>query len=183
MFHRRIDSRSESEQGEDVVLGGREGGEMAQGDLGRAHDGKGDLLEGGQQEFGGGVPGGAGGIARIEAGQRALLLGQAHAGGIVERGEDAQGDGQEADQAGDMVVTLQVEGREREGAAFEAAEAALDQILLAIGQDGLGQREGGDGGIGGIDAPALTPARSPGLICRHRRRPVSYSFRPPRLRN
>ncbi len=60
MLDKRIDSGRESEQGEDVVLRGREGGEMTQGDLGRTHDGQGDLREGGQQEFGGGVPGGAG---------------------------------------------------------------------------------------------------------------------------
>ncbi len=136
------------------MLRGREGGEMAQREVGRAHHGQGNLLEGRQQEFGSGMPGGAGGIARIEAGQRPLLLVQARTGGIVERGEDAQGDGQEADQAGDMVVALQVEGREREGAPFEAAEAALDQVLLTIGQHSLGRREGGGGGVGGVDTPA-----------------------------
>lgn len=60
MLDKRIDIGGESEQGEDVVLEGRKGREMAQGDLGRAHHGQGDLLEGRQQEFGGGVPGGAG---------------------------------------------------------------------------------------------------------------------------
>jgi len=67
MLDRRIDSGGESKQGEDVVLGGREGGEMAQGEVRRAHDGQGDVLEGGQQELGGRTPGGAGGIARVEA--------------------------------------------------------------------------------------------------------------------
>ena len=36
MLDKRIDSGRESEQGEDVVLRGRESGEMAQDELGRA---------------------------------------------------------------------------------------------------------------------------------------------------
>jgi len=152
MLDKRIDTRGKSEQGEDVVLSGRERGEMAQSMVRRAHHGQGDVLEGGQQQFGGGARGGARGVARVEAVQRALLLGQARTGGVIKGREDAQGDGQEADQAGDMVIALQVEGRERKGATFEAAEAALDQGLLPIGQHGLREREGGDGGVGALVA-------------------------------
>ncbi len=55
----------------------------------RVHHRQSDVLEGSQQQCGGGARGDARGIAGVEAGQRTLFLGQARTDGIVKRGEDA----------------------------------------------------------------------------------------------
>ncbi len=67
----------QSQQGKDLLLQGCAWGKMPRDGLGRVQHSQGDLLEGAQQAFGGGPCGGAGGLACVETGQRALLLGQA----------------------------------------------------------------------------------------------------------
>jgi len=124
----RVGLGAESEQVQNILLEGREGREVTQGGLGQVHQCEGDLLEGAQQAFGGGLGCGPRGAAGVQASQRALLGGQALPHRVLRRREHPQRDAQETDQAGDMLVARQIKRRERERTALEAAEGEASEL-------------------------------------------------------
>jgi len=91
-----VQIRGQIQQGEDLLLQGGEGGEMAQDVLGGVQHGQGDLLEGTQQTLGSGSRGGARGLAGVETGTACpqgswfccYLAGAAETGVIVIGDED-----------------------------------------------------------------------------------------------
>ena len=120
-------------------------------------------LEGTQQAFRRWVCGGAFRIARIQARQLGAYFAQTPPHDVLQQRQDAQADRQPANQPGRTIVIRQVHRRQTQATAFEPPKAALDQVLVTIGQHRLLQRQGGCGPIGAIDAP--TQAALSGLEC------------------
>src|SRR5882724_2351545 len=91
--------------------------------------------------------------------------GQTTADDKLQQRQHPHPDGQQADQPGRMVISLQIHWRQRQRPAFQAAHRPFDQILVAVRQDGLLQREllrrlGGD-----INPPTqLAHRRGHGLL-------------------
>lgn len=114
-----------------------------------------DILEGPQHGFGGGVVGGLGRIASIQAGKFFTKLGQMAAGDMLEQGQKADANGKQTRQASGVAIVLQVHRGQAQGLAFQSTETMLDQVFLAVSQDGIWQRESAFRAVGGaIDPPS-----------------------------
>lgn len=94
-------------------------------------------------------------ISRVQSGQLTVFLSQPATQEEFQQGQDAKPDGNQLDQAHRMIVAFQIHGRQRQRTAFQPAASPLDDVLIAISQDGLGQRQLLGWGIRGIDPPAL----------------------------
>ena len=65
----------------------------------QVNDGQGHTFEGGQQTFGSRLGAGPARVFRVESAQSQVASGQALADGVFQERQDAQTDGQQADQA------------------------------------------------------------------------------------
>src|SRR5882672_10494631 len=107
-----------------------------------------------QHQFGSWARGRPLGVARIDARQlrpRALQL-PAHA--EFQQAQHPQGNQQHPQQPGDPLLRVQIQRGQRQRLPFQSPEAALDQVLLAVRQHCLLQRQLRLGLIGGIHPPA-----------------------------
>src|SRR5579883_2241979 len=95
---------------------------------GTRHDGQRDLVEGFQQPLRGGLRSPSFGIARKESGDLLLLFSQRMPNHPFQKGDDAQSDGQEANETHTMIITLHVQRPQRQRMAFESSKIALDQV-------------------------------------------------------
>ena len=161
----RIDVNREVEERENALLHAREGRQMTAPTAAFADDGQRQALKGLQQAFSRRVSGRPLRVADVQPGQRGLGHGQAPADPKLQQRQHPQPDGQQADQPGRMVVPLQIHRRQRQGPPFQAAHRPLDQVLVAVRQDGLLQGQLLRGLGGDIDPPAqLAHRRGHGLL-------------------
>src|SRR5260370_26650170 len=96
------------------------------------------------------------GIARIQSSQGVLLLSQLLPHLVFQQTEHTQPQREQAQQACHAWLRGQVQRRYRQGAPFQAPEAAFDQIFVAVGQHGLLQGQLLGRLIGDVDMPAQT---------------------------
>src|SRR5947209_9248366 len=99
-----------------------------------------NALKSSQQRFSRGTRRRAFGIARRQPCQVFVLVNQTLAYPELKQGQDAQADGEQAHQTSRALVTLHINGRERERFAFQASKLVLDQVLFAVRQDRLRER-------------------------------------------
>src|SRR5262245_52067002 len=155
----RIDGHREIEEYENPFLHTREGRQMTPLPAAFPDDRQRQALKRLQQAFCRGVRGRPLRVADIQPLQRCLGPGQALAHLKLEQGQDPQPNGQQADQAGGVVIAFQIHRRQRQGPTFQTAHRPLDQILVAVRQDGLLQGELRTGLGGHIDPPAQVAYR------------------------
>lgn len=151
-----IAGRVKTSQDQQPLLEGRERRQVTDDLPRQLHDREGQVAEGLQHALGGGAGRAALRLIHIETRYRRLVRRQLLADGMLQHGEDTDANRQQADQPRGMVVAAQIDGSQREGRAFESAQAALDQIFVAIGQDCLLQAELVGWAVGGVDPPAQT---------------------------
>lgn len=101
-------------------------------------DRQGQAVKRAQQHFRGRAGGGSFGVAGVDPGHRAALPLQLPSGLKLQCRQHPQANHQQADQSGDAVIRVQIDRRQRQRFAFEAAKAALDQILSPVGQHACG---------------------------------------------
>ena len=107
----------------------------------------------GQQAFGTGLSRLHFGIAGDQPGHLFTSPGQFLLGHKFQQGQGLQGDEQQQHQAANACGELQEQGQNWQAAALKAVHAVLDQILIAIVVDGLGQAELVRLSIGDVNTP------------------------------
>ena len=142
------------EQGDDMLLDRGERGDMSVQDTGQREGGARDVLEDGEDTFGGGACGRLGARGGVEAGERLAALLERGAQAILSQGQDAQGQAEQPGPAGDAALVREVDGTNAQVARLETGEAALLDDLMAVG---VAQRGGGvlvRRRVGDVDMPA-----------------------------
>jgi hypothetical protein len=153
----RIDVHREVQERENASLYAGEGRQMIPPAAPFPNDRQGQSLKTFRQALGRGAGRRPLRVANIPPCQHRPRRGQPLADDKLQQSQDPQPDRQQSDQAGDMVSPLQVHRRQGQGVPFEPAHSALYEVLAAVGQHGLRQRELLGRGVGGIDPPAQPP--------------------------
>jgi len=120
---------------------------------------QGDVLEGPQHGFGGRAVGRAGRIAGIQAGQFFVLLRQVTASHMLQEGQDAQSNREQAGQTCGPVIIFQVHGSQTERFALQAAEAVFHQVFFPVCEHSLLQGEHAFRAVSTIHPPSQTANR------------------------
>jgi len=150
-----IDIRREIQQSQNTFLQRGERRQMANGALGLLDNRKRSLLEGLQEPFSSRICRGPLGVSGVQPRQLDAVRSQVATDDEFEQGQDTQGDGQQTNQSGGMVVSRHVHWAQRERMSFQAPIATLNGVLVAVRQHSLGHWKLGCRGIRGIDAPSL----------------------------
>src|SRR5262245_36741811 len=90
------------------------------------NQGQGNVLKSSQQSLGGGQEGLLLGIARIQTRQRLMFSSQRPPGHKLSQGQDPQRQGQQPDQADEMVFALQIDRTQAQGSAFEPRKISFN---------------------------------------------------------
>src|SRR6266702_7309840 len=80
-------------------------------------------------------------IARIQSRQGSAFLSQPTTHHKLHQRQNAQGNRQQTNQASGVIIPLDIHGGEGQRVSLQATEAALHQILVAVGFDILSERE------------------------------------------
>jgi hypothetical protein len=126
---------------------------MPMGLLSKRHDRQVDQAKGLQQGFRCRTTSGAFWVARIQARHAFVLVCQALAASPLHHRQQTQGQREQMNETRRTLVTLYLHRGEGEGLADHSTKAALHQILFAVGQHRLLQRERLLRMIGDVDAP------------------------------
>ncbi len=146
----------QSGQGQQVLLQGRQWGQMPDDLAWQRDHGQRQVLERFQHSFGRGSARSALRLPWIQPAQFLLhsLQGQLLAYPILQRAQHPHSHAQQPHQPGHVLVPAQIDRAQRQRRPFQPSDRVLHQILLSIGQHHLLQTELFDWPVGHIDLPA-----------------------------
>jgi hypothetical protein len=148
-----VDVGREGQQRQNPLLQGVERRKVVRGLVGSPNRGQSDLLEGFQETLCRRPPCPRLGLPRHEAVSGTSSTARLRRA-TLQKGQHPQRDGQQADQAGDPVVLLQMHRRQGQRPTLQASYTPVNGVLLPVCQRRLLQRKPLRPLIGDIDPPA-----------------------------